>query len=847
MNVSHLTRRFPTIASLVALSSLLGAGSATFAQTQGAAAEETGPPRALSFQVHDPEQIRESRLALVIGNSDYRDAPLPNPTNDARAMSGKLRELGFTVIERTNATREQLAQASREFGNRLKLGGVGVFYYAGHGVQMSGNNYLLPIDADIQDDTELPTRGYDVNEILSKMDAAKNRLNIVILDACRNNPLPRASRGIDRGLAAMQQGTGTIVAYATQPGATAADGPTGGNSLYTQQLLAALSQPGLRVEDVFKQVRMEVFRRSNGAQTPWENSSLIGEFYFNRGAGGQVGASALADAAPQAQMQLANYSVPQSAGGRNNSFQPQIMVPRRLLDSYQLASNLAMPAPRALEQFSADGKRFALVTQDRQLRVWDTASASILASQDGFEAPLTSSDGRYIVGVAEDRSVNVLDITATPLVIRNFKIPDVQQAIVTLKPQRLLVAARSGAVTLYDLDSGRGVGASPGKIMGAPHFTLSPTGGRALVWGSGATGDMYLLDLENGKRVGKLTQRGKVLDVRFSRDGTVLLTSFDGGGASLNRALDGGPVSKLALGTSNASLVRAEFLGDGSKELLAYVVDTDPKKGVSHQLAVFETAKGKLVAPVASGAAVTDLRYSPTSQQIYYSMSDNTISVFELNTKQKRKVLTDATLAGFSQDGSRVLAREGDGLRLYDARAFSPIARMPGQVGAFLQAGAGKVFATVSSSGDVSIWDFDSGDPVAQLQGHIDAVEHVAFAPGSKHLASFGKGRTAKLWGLPEVEGIEKLKRDEFETSNEYARRVSEWTSPYTALVSLVEYDADAETYAVRIGDVALNVPTPRADAKRFSGQREASLSGKLKVYDANQLQLSDAKLTRLP
>jgi len=293
--------------------------------------------------------------------------------------------------------------------------------------------------------------------------------------------------------------------------------------------------------------------------------------------------------------------------------------------------------------------------------------------------------------------------------------------------------------------------------------------------------------------------------------------------------------------------VKFSVLGSGSKELLAYVVDTDPKKGISHQLAVFETAKGKLLAPVAQGAAVTELRYSPESQQIYFAMSDNTISVFELNTKAKRKVLTDATLAGFSQDGSRVLAREGDGLRLYDARAFSPVARMPGQIGAFLQSGAGKVFATVSASGDVSIWDFDHGDPVAQLEGHIDAVEHVVFAPGSKHVASFGKGRTAKLWGLPEVEGIEKLKRDEFETSNEYARRVAEWTSPYTALVSLVEYDADAEAYAVRIGNVALNVPMPRADAKRFSGQREASLSGKLKVYDANQLQLSDAKLTRLP
>ena len=840
MNSESTRRSLSTWFSPLTLCLLLGTGPANSAE--GTAPEDNGPPRAVSFQVHDPEQARESRVALVIGNGDYRDAPLANPTNDARAMAAKLRELGFAVIEKQNASRELMAQASREFGNRLKLGGVGVFYYAGHGVQLNGQNYLLPIDADIQDDTELQTRAYDVSEILNKMDAAKNRLNIIILDACRNNPLPKATRAIDRGLAAMQQGTGTIISYATQPGATAADGPAGGNSLYTQQLLLALSQPGLRVEDVFKQVRMEVFRRSGGMQTPWENSSLIGEFYFNRGTGA---AAEVADAGAAPQVQLA--SIPAQGlptAGRN--FQTAIMVPRKLLDTYQLASNLPMPAQRVLEQFTPDGHRFALVTQDRQLRVWDAVSANSLASQDGFDAPVASADGRYIVGVADDRSVNVVDITATPLVARNFKTTDAQQAVVSLKPQRLLVVTRAGLVNLYDLDSGRGVGTSPGKILGTPHITLAATGGRAVVWGNSAS-DLLLVDLESGKRIGKISQHGKgVLGVRFSRDGSLLLTSFDGGGAFIARSSDGSQVSKLALGTNNASLLKAEFLAN-SNELLGYAVDSDPKEGVVHSLAVWDTTKGKLVKTVAQGAAVTELRYSPESQQIYFAMSDNTISVFEINTKAKRKVLTDATLAGFSPDGTRVLAREGDGMRLYDARAFTPIARLPGQTGAFVQPDAAGVFATVSSSGDVSIWDFEHGDPIAQLKGHIDAVEEVVFAPGGKRVASFGKGRTAKLWGLPEVEGLEKLKRDEFETSNEYARRVAEWTSPYNALVSLVEYDADGETYAVRIGDVALTVPLPRADAKRFSGQREAVLTGRLRVYDANQLQLSDTKLSRLP
>lgn len=811
---------------------------------QTATEEPNGPPRALSFPVHDPVLTAERRLALVIGNSTYSNAPLANPANDARAMSAKLRQLGFEVMEKENASREDMVRLSREFGNHLKLGGVGVFYYAGHGVQFNGINYLLPVDSDIQDETELQSRAYDVTEMLNKMDTAKNRLNIIILDACRNNPILRATRSAQLGLATMQQGAGTIVAYATKPGATAADGPVGGNSLYTQQLLLALSQPGLRVEDVFKQVRMEVYRRSGGTQTPWENSSLIGEFYFNRGP-----ATPGAPGVPELQtppIQLASATELRQAGAARELLAAPVLVPRRLIDSYQLASNFPLPAPMALALFSVDGNRFALVTQDRQLQVWDTVTGSRLFSQDGFDAPGASSDGRYISGIADDRSVNVLDLNASTLAARSFHGMDAREAVVATKSQRLLVVARTGAVNLYEFETGRAVGASVGKIAGEPQVEIAPGGSRALVWG-GPESDMLLLDLQTGKRVGRVSEHGKgVLVVRFNHDGSLLLISLEGAGATIYRTADGGTVSKLALGGGDATLPKAEFLGSG-KELLGYEAQSDPKVGVLHRLVVWDTSSGKPVTTVAQGAAVTDMRYSADAQQIYFSMSDNTISVFELNTKAKRKVLTDATLAGLSADGQRVLTREGDGMRLYDARAFTPIARMPAQTSAFLQANAGGVFATAATDGAISLWEFERGDPVAQLKGHIDAVEQVVFAPGGKRLVSFGKGRTAKLWGLPAVQDVEKLKRDQFESSSDYTRRVAEWTSPYTALVALGEYNADAETYTVRIGDVTLTLPTPRTDARRFSGQREGILTGRLKVFDVDQLQLSDAKLSRLP
>jgi WD40 repeat protein len=828
----------------IALGLQLSAACSAAGLAYGATDDPNGPPRALTFQVHDPEQVTERRLALILGNSTYANSPLANPSNDARAMSTKLRQLGFEVMEKENATREDMVRLSREFGNRLKLGGVGVFYYAGHGVQLNGINYLLPVDSDIQDETELQTRAYDINEMLNKMDSAKNRLNIVILDACRNNPLVRSTRSDLHGLATMQQGTGTIVAYATQPGATAADGPVGGNSLYTQQLLLALSQPGLRVEDVFKQVRMEVYRRSAGAQTPWENSSLIGEFYFNRGAGGSA---VPAEGPASAPIQVASLTETRQAGAARELMQPSpVLLPRRLLDSYQLASNLSMPAPMGLALFSANDARFALVTQDKQLRVWDIVTGNVAISQDGFDTPVAAPDNRFISGIADDHSVNVLDLNANPLAVRSIRGLDAQRAVIAAKAQRLVVVSRAGAVGVYDFDSGRPVGPSAGKIVGDAHIELAPGGGRALVWG-GPDSDMLLIDLQTGKRLGRISGHDKPPSViRFSRDGNLLLTSFDGGNAVVYRTSDGDSLSKLALGGTNATLSKAEFLGDG-KELLGYVAVSDPKQGVLHRLAIWDTGSGKLVATVAQGAAVTDMRYSPDSQRIYFSMSDNTINVFELNTKTKRTVLTDATLAGFSGDGQRVLAREGDGMRLYDARTFSPIARMPSQTSAFLQSNAGGVFATAASDGKVSLWEFEHGDPVAQLKGHIDAVEQVVFSPGGKRLVSFGKGRTAKLWGLPEVQDLEKLKRDEFESSSDYTRRVSEWTSPYMALVSLGEYNADSEVYTVRVGDVTLTLPTPRTEARRFAGQREGILTGRLKVFDVEQLELSDVKLSRLP
>jgi caspase domain-containing protein len=222
----------------------------------------------------------EPRMALVIGNSAYPEVPLRNPVNDVRAMARTLRELGFTVIARENASKRTMETAILEFGRQLAGGGVGFFYYAGHGLQVRGRNYLVPVDAEIDSEATTRVAAVDMDLVLEQLAEAKNRVNVVILDACRNNPFERRLRGASRGLAAVDAARGTLIAYATAPGSVAADGE-GDNGLYTEELLQALRLPGLKIEEVFKRVRVGVTNRSKGAQTPWESSSLTGDLVVN--------------------------------------------------------------------------------------------------------------------------------------------------------------------------------------------------------------------------------------------------------------------------------------------------------------------------------------------------------------------------------------------------------------------------------------------------------------------------------------------------------------------------------------------------------------------------------------
>ena len=222
----------------------------------------------------------EPRLALVIGNSAYQSDPLRNPVNDAADMARALQGLGFRVTLARDATQRQMVERINEFGRDLKKsGGIGLFYFAGHGVQSKGRNYLVPVNAKVNHEEELEFEAVDANRLLAVMDAAENRVNIVVLDACRNNPFARSFRSASRGLAQMDAAKGSYLAFATAPGSVAADG-SGSNGVYTEALLKSLREPDTDIHKVFTRVTAEVARSTGGRQVPWTASSLTGDFAF---------------------------------------------------------------------------------------------------------------------------------------------------------------------------------------------------------------------------------------------------------------------------------------------------------------------------------------------------------------------------------------------------------------------------------------------------------------------------------------------------------------------------------------------------------------------------------------
>src|ERR1700757_2189371 len=272
--MSRISFRFK---SLLLCAGLL-AGVFGFSQSPAFAEAATTEQPAVTQALQGPEQ----RVALVIGNSNYQNvAQLPNPDNDAQSMAQFLNSAGFEVISATDLTQNDMLRVVQDFSAKVSARGpntVAMVYYAGHGVQLAGENYLVPVDAKVSSQTELVNNSVRLVDVMSTLETIPSRMRIVILDACRNNPFPNVNDA-SRGLAIVDAPNGSIVGYSTAPGAEALDG-AGGHSPYTAAFLRDAHEPNVPIEQLFKRVRLDVTHSTEGAQTPWESSSLTSDFYF---------------------------------------------------------------------------------------------------------------------------------------------------------------------------------------------------------------------------------------------------------------------------------------------------------------------------------------------------------------------------------------------------------------------------------------------------------------------------------------------------------------------------------------------------------------------------------------
>jgi hypothetical protein len=253
--------------------------------------------------------MADKRVAFVVGNGAYKNvAQLPNPPIDARAMAAVLRNVGFDVVEGTNLTRDTMTERLLEFGKKAQGADVAVFFYAGHGIAISGTNYLLPVDADIKSEMDVKL-GSAINiDLTLDQTMSDAKVKLVFLDACRDNPFAAKiklnsstrSVSVQSGLAEMKSGEGTLIAFATGPGQTALDGEVGTNSPFTRALIAHITTPGVEIQQAMTEVRAQVNEETNKGQLPWGHTNLIGSVYLNPAAAPAPNAAAPSPSAPAA-------------------------------------------------------------------------------------------------------------------------------------------------------------------------------------------------------------------------------------------------------------------------------------------------------------------------------------------------------------------------------------------------------------------------------------------------------------------------------------------------------------------------------------------------------------------
>jgi uncharacterized caspase-like protein len=336
----------------------------------------------------------ESRVALVIGNSAYQSAPqLPNPANDAKQIGEFLKSARFEVTTARDLSQTDMRRAISEFARKVASRGpdtVALVYYAGHGLQVDGYNYLVPVDASIKQEADVPLQTLRLNDLMDALASVPSKVRIVMLDACRNNPLSEANKTWGRGLAIVDAPNGSIVSYSAEPGSEAEDGE-GRNSPYASAFLAIAREPGVQIEQALKRVRYSVHQATDGRQTPWESSSLTNDFAFMPG---QAETTGVASTAPGQQVaSLGGAALTRSADGWQEELRAkspreayEIVIREDALEAYQAYLDL-YPA----EAFAARVR--SLLDRRQELMAWhDAVTVNTPAAYRDFLTSYPNSD-----------------------------------------------------------------------------------------------------------------------------------------------------------------------------------------------------------------------------------------------------------------------------------------------------------------------------------------------------------------------------------------------------------------------------------------------------------------------
>lgn len=704
----------------------------------------------------------DQRVALVVGNSAYRNVPaLPNPRNDADDVAAALGRLGFSVSKIEDGDFNSMRIALLDFGRRARGSDMAVIFFAGHGMEVGGENWLIPVDAELKSDLDVEGEAISLRAATLAVSSA-SKLGLVMLDACRNNPfsakMQRSSRrrAVDRGLARVEPSGNVLVAYAAKDGTTADDGPDR-NSPFTGALLRNLETPGLEVTFLFRNVHDDVIEATKGAQQPFIYGSLSKEAIYLKASPTRseprLDPVALARAkwagwalTPQVGHALPVTAIALSPDGRRLATASLDMT-IKLWDAATgrlLRTLVGHEAPPTSLQFAPDSRRLASGSLDTTIRLWDVATGQVLQTFTGTPVPVISvafsPDGRLIVSGSGDSKISVWDVATGRVrqTIEGHGKPVLSVAF-SRDRRRIISGSVDNTIKIWDAETFKLLRTLEGHTAPVLSIASSPDG-RTIVSGS-LDRTIRIWDVDTGKLLRVLgSHAGLVLSVAYSRDGQRIATG----------SLDG--VIKL-WDASTFRLIRAVKAHEGRPLAVAGMFSGWILGAVSGD---FSGAATELISWVVSGGVpgAYALAFSLDSREVFSSGGDGSIKVWDVATGELARTLAGHSESvfsvGFSPDGRRIASAGFDGnVNLWDADNLRHVMTLEGHSGIVTTVGFSPDARRIASGNfdsTIQLWSVETGQLKGTIEGHLDAVTSVAFSPDGRKIVSGSLDKTVRVW-----------------------------------------------------------------------------------------------------